>query len=183
MIKVKFVQISSGINIRLYGSKSKDSKELQTAIVAADGEPVEGQEYELDHEESMIVVAYPDKNSKDTKFYFEFWVEGEAYPIYEQYYNEYIVQNPNGEVMWIIVLVCAGTLACIILCCIFFCVKACCRKCCGSQDRLQDDEKVAPYSAKDQLAHNKRHAHPDMAGMELESIIASGVDGVGFHDQ
>jgi len=82
----------------------------------------------------MIVVAYPEEDSKDTKFYFDFWAEGEPYPIYEQYYNEYIVQNPNGEVMWIIVLVCAGTLACIILCCIFFCIKACCRRCRGPKD-------------------------------------------------
>lgn len=126
----------------------------------------------------MIIVAHPKKDSKDTKFYFEFWVEGEAYPMIEQYYIEYIVQNPNGDVMWIIVLVSAGTLACIILCCIFFCLKACCRRCAGGKDELIDEEKVAPYAARDQLAHNRRHAHPDMGGMELESMVASGVEGV-----
>ena len=73
--------------------------------------------------------------------------------------------------MWIIVLVCAGTLGCIVVCCIAFCIKAVFRRCCGSKDRLKDDEKVSPYNAEGQLAFNKRHAHPDMAGMELESMV------------
>ena len=94
--------------------------------------------------------------------------------------------NPNGDVMWIIVLVCAGTLACIILCCTFFCCRACCRRCSGEKEVLiDDDKKVAPYSAADQLKHNRRHAHPEMAGMELESMVigASGVEGVPLHNQ
>lgn len=63
MIKIKFIEISKGINIHLYGSKSKDAKELQTSIMGENDEPEEGVEYELDHLESMVVVAYPDKNS------------------------------------------------------------------------------------------------------------------------
>ena len=126
----------------------------------------------------MIVVAYPNVDSRDTKFYFEFWVNGEPFPVIEQYYIEYIKKNPNGNVMAIIVLVCAGTLACIILCCLSFCFRACFRRCTGEREFHIEDDKVAPYSAADQMAHNRRHAHPDMAGMELESIIASGIDGV-----
>lgn len=131
----------------------------------------------------MIVIAHPDKDSKDTKFYFEFWVEGEEYPFFEKYYNEYIEQNPNGDVMFVILLVCAGTFLCIIFCCIYFCVKACCRRCRKNSGELFDEEKVAPYSAGDQLTHNRRHAHPDMGGMELESMVASGVEGVKMNQE
>lgn len=48
VIKVKFIQISPGINIHLYGSTSKDSKEYKSTIVARNGPPEVRQEYQID---------------------------------------------------------------------------------------------------------------------------------------
>ena len=107
----------------------------------------------------MVVVAFPDNKSSKTKFEFDFWIEGEEFPIYEHYYNEYIAQNPNGDVMLIIVSVCVGLVLCIILCCAFFCIRACCKRCCGSKgDDDARENTIAPHDAMDQLEYNKKHA-------------------------
>ena len=59
-IKIRFVQISPGINIHVYGTSSKDSKEFKSDVLKGKPQPVVKQVYELDQEEAMIVVAHPE---------------------------------------------------------------------------------------------------------------------------
>jgi len=90
-ITVKFTKIEAGINLGLWGNEGGQEVRSSTLIkqVLEDGEQIKvDTEYKVDAiHYDMIVIAYPELNSIQTAFEFEFSVTGEEYPWYEKIFQ------------------------------------------------------------------------------------------------
>ena len=76
----------------------------------------------------MTIVAYPDKDSTETAFEYEFWITGEEYPIFEAEYTSYILKAEDPDTAFILFCVACGVIFILLILIFVCCVMIVCRK-------------------------------------------------------
>lgn len=91
---LKFTKVEEGVIV--YLTAGSDYKNATVVMEEKNRTIVIGKVYEIDQSLNYIITAIPKKNSFNTSVSFEYFTDGEEYPFFELYYNQWFTKNPNG---------------------------------------------------------------------------------------
>lgn len=137
-----YISFSAAKHMNVYIYKGKDRYSATEALTNGNKPIVLNQNYTVDVDSGILVVAYPNKDVS-TNFEFKYWIGGFTLYTWQDMVLNWEFEGDFGQKVFIAVCVVIGLSSLIVLCCLWVCCKRCCLKT-GRVEDFDDEDLGLP---------------------------------------